>query len=86
MTPQSLLAFLSRAQPTQIRHRHFHFCFKSSKGLLDALITLHDLELIAVVKFQRRLQREEMFLAVIAFQGFGNLLGAALDLGVLELC
>ena len=46
------------------------------------LIALHDLELITVVKFQRRLQGKEMLLAVIAFQGFGNVLRAALDLGM----
>jgi len=56
--------------------------FKSSKGLFHVLIALHDFELIAVVKFQRCLQSKEMLLAVIALQGFGNLLRAALDLGM----
>ena len=62
-----------------------NFCFKNPHGLFDSFITFHDFELIVVVKLQRCLQREEMFLAVIAFQGLGNLLGAALDLRMLEL-
>ena len=52
---------------------------------MDVSIARHDFELIAVVKFQRRLQGKEVFLAIITFQRFGNVLGAALDLGMLKL-
>ena len=85
MTAECFQTLLSRAQLIQIRRSHFDFCFESSKGLFDVLIALHDFELIAVVKFQCGLQCEEMFRALIAFQGLGNLLGAAPDLRVLEL-
>ena len=80
MTLERLLPLFGRAQLAQVRRRHAHLGFKSSKSLLDALITLHDFELISVIKFQRCLQGKEMFRAVIAFQGLGNLLCAALDL------
>jgi hypothetical protein len=81
MTLECLLALLSRAQWTQVGCRHAHFGFKNRKGLFGAPVTLHDFELIAVVKFQCGLQGKEMLLSIIALRGFGNLLGAALDLG-----
>jgi len=82
MTAQCFQTFLGRMQPVQIRHSHLHFWFETFKGLFNTFIALHDFELIAVVKFQFRLQRKEMFGAVVAFQGLGNLLSAAPDLRV----
>ena len=85
MTPECFLPFFSRAHPAQVRRRRVRFRFKSTEGVLDVSIARHDFELIAVVKFQRRLQGKEVFLAIITFQRFGNVLGAALDLGMLKL-
>jgi hypothetical protein len=45
--------------------RNNEFCFESPKELFDVFIALQDFELIAVVQFQCRLQRKEMFRAVI---------------------
>src|SRR5271165_3875761 len=85
MTPECFLALFSRAHPVQVRHWRARFRFKSTEGVLDVSIARHDFELIAVVKFQRRLEGKEVFLAIITFQRFGNVLGAALDLGMLKL-
>jgi hypothetical protein len=64
---------------------YIQFSLEVFQLLLNFVFTFGDLELIGVIEFDRRLQREKMLWSVISFQGLDDLFGGGPDLRMFHL-